>query len=186
MLDFTRLKGRVRKTWVGAIIDVHSRKVMAIASIRRGPTAAFACRLVRAAVKEHGSATWFVTDQDPILRHAKKFNAVLRRHGMRRRYGAVGKKGSIAIIERFWKSMKVEYARHLNRHASIKSIDRKLTSYAQWFNTHRGHQGLDGMTPDEVFFEENARTPFRRTDGVLHVSFVDGDARLPILELRAA
>ena len=186
MLDFTRLKGRVRKTWVGAIIDVHSRKVLAMASIRKAPTSAFACRLIRAAAREHGSATWFVTDQDPIVRRAKNVNALARRLGMRRRYGAVGRKGSIAIIERFWKSMKVENARHLNRHASIGSIDRKLSSYAEWFNAHRPHQGLDGMTPDEVFFEEDARTPFKRTDGVMHVSFVDGDARLPILELRAA
>ena len=186
MLDFTRLKGQLIKTWVGAAIDIYSRRILAIASIRKAPTAAFACRLLRSVVKKHGTPTWLVTDKDPVLRRAKNVNGLLRRHGIRRRYGAVGRKGSIAIIERFWRSAKSEYVDDLSSIASIRRLDRDLDAYATWFNHHRPHQGLGNATPQEVFtgLSHLPRTP---TDAaVLRIGFVVGDPRLPVLSLQRA
>ena len=113
-------------------------------------------------------------------------NRLLRQHGTRRRYGAVGRKGSIAIIERLWRSMKQEYVRRLFLYRSLAALDRRLRRWARWFNDHRPHQGLDQRTPDDVY---RARPPRRTRDltaGVLSVRFLDGDDRLPILRLRRA
>ena len=81
-----------------------------------------------------------MSDKDRAFR-SKLGNGLLRRHGIRRRYGAVRKKGSTGIIERFWRSMKNEYARHLFLYRSDKAIETRLERYRSWFNEHRPHQG---------------------------------------------
>ena len=182
MIDFTRLKRCIGPLWVGAAIDARSRKVLAIGSIRCGPNAAFAHKLLRRAIMRHGAPTWLVTDKDRVLR-SQLVNAFLRRHGVQRRYGRVGKKGSISIIERFWRSMKHEYVRRLFLYRSTKSLDGKLASYATWFNAHRPHQGLHQRTPDEVYSGAPRLLPKVIREGQLHVRFHDGDKHLPVLRL---
>ena len=182
MIDFTRLKRCIGPIWVGAVIDARTRKVLAIGSIRIGPNAAFAHKLLRRAIVKHDAPTWLVTDKDRVLR-SKLVNGLLRRRGIRRRYGRVGKKGSIAIIERFWRSMKQEYVRHLFLYRSTKWLDGKLTSYAAWFNAHRPHQGLRQRTPAEVYASAPRLTPKIVRRGTLHVRFHEGDKRLPVLQL---
>ncbi len=185
MIDFTRLKGIVRPVFVGAVIDAFSRKVLAIGFIRGEPDSNFALRLLREAIGCHGAPTWLVSDKDRALRN-KLVNALLRRHGIRRRYGAVGRKGSIAIIERMWRSMKHEYVRHLFLYRSTKALDLRLKRWARWHNAERPHQGLGQQTPDEIY---RGRPPGRTRDltaGTLSVRFLDGDKRLPILRLTRA
>ena len=130
----------------------------------------------------HGAPTWLVTDKDRVLR-SQLVNALLRRHGVQRRYGRVGKKGSISIIERFWRSMKHEYVRRLFLYRSTKWLDRKLASYAIWFNAYRPHQGLRQRTPDEVYASAPRLLPEVIREGQLHVRFHDGDKHLPVLRL---
>jgi putative transposase len=185
MIDFTRLKGVVRPVFVGAVIDAFSRRVLAIGFMRGEPDSDFALRLLREALDRHGAPTWLVSDKDRALRN-QLVNALLRRRGIRRRYGAVGKSGSIAIIERMWRSMKQEYVRHLFLYRSTKAIDLRLKRWARWHNAERPHQGLKQQAPDEVY---SGRPPGRTRDltaGTLSVRFLDGDQRLPILRLSRA
>ena len=101
MIDFTRVGGVVRPLWIGAVIDAFSRRVLAIGAVRGGPSSAFAVRLLRDAIRKNGTPRWLVTDKDPVLRGGL-VQRLLTRHGILRRYGAVGRKGSIALIERTW------------------------------------------------------------------------------------
>lgn len=185
MIDFTRLQGAIRPVFVGAVIDAFSRKVLVIGFIRGEPKSNFAMRLLREAIDCHGAPTWLVSDKDRALRN-RIVNALLRRHGIRRRYGAVGKSGSIAIIERMWRSMKQEYVRHLFLYRSATAIERRLNKWRRWHNAERPHQGLGQQTPDEIY---GGRPPGRTRDvtaGTLSVRFLDGDKRLPILRLSRA
>ena len=100
-----------------------------------------------------------------------------------RRYGAVGRKGSIALIERTWRSMKQEYVRHLLLHRSIRALEARLR---RWHNGHRPHQGLGQCTPDEVHCGREPRRTCNVTAGALSVRFLQGDHRLPVLRLRRA
>jgi transposase InsO family protein len=113
-------------------------------------------------------------------------NGLSRRRGIRRRYGAVGRKGSIAIIERFWRSLKQEYVTGLFLYRPKAAIARRLRRYARWFNQERPHQGRGNRTPDEVYRGRPPRPACGLTGGVLHVRFLDGDHRLPILRLANA
>ena len=126
------------------------------------------------------------------LRRLRAENAPLRARWhrapgkRRRRYGAVGRKRSICLIERFWRSMKQEYIRHLFLYRSTKAIEARLRRYQTWFNQERPHQGLGQRTADDVYFDRPC-TPTRDiTGGTLHVRFLDGDRRLPILRFRDA
>lgn len=66
--------------------------------------------------------------------------------------GAVGRHGSIAIVERFIRTMKEEGLRRvlvlLRRHA----FEEELARYIAWHNDHRPHTALNGATPDERYF----------------------------------
>jgi transposase InsO family protein len=185
MIDFTRVGGVLRPLWVGAVIDAYSRRVLAIGAIRGAPTGAFAVLLLRRAIRSNGSPRWLVSDQDPVLRSGL-VQRLLTRRGILRRYGAVGKSGSISLIERFWRSLKEEYVRHLLLYRSTTTVDGRLERYRIWFNQERPHQGQRQRTPDDVYFARPERPTRDITSGTLHVRFHDGDRRLPVLRLREA
>ncbi len=52
------------------------------------------------------------------------------------------------FIERLWESVKYEEV-YLS---SIAEIRKELTKYFDRYNKRRRHQGLDNMTPDEVYW----------------------------------
>jgi len=185
MIDFTRLSGIVRPAFVGAVIDAFSRRVLAIGFLRGEPDGRFAARLLRRALTRHGAPTWLVSDKDRALRN-KLVNGLLLRHGIRRRYGAVGRQGSIAVIERFWRSMKQEYVNGLFLYRPKAAIERQLRRYARWHAQERPHQGLSNRTPNEVYRGRPPRTARNLTGGKLCVRFLEGDRRLPILRLANA
>jgi len=65
------------------------------------------------------------------------FKGWCRRKGIRPRYGAVGEHGSIAIVERFIRSMKSECARRITVPFSLDEMRYEIGSYATWFNLYR-------------------------------------------------
>ncbi len=185
MIDLTRVGGLVRPLWIGAVIDAFSRRVLAVAALRGGPIRAFAVRLLREPVRQDGVPRRLVTDKDPVLRGGL-VQQLLTSHGILRRDGAVGRRGSIALIERSWRSMKQEYVRLLFLHRPICALETRLRRWARWRNSWRPHQGLEQRTSDDVYHRQRPRRARNLTAGTLSVRFLDGDLRLPIPRLRDA
>jgi hypothetical protein len=125
------------------------------------------------------------------------------------RFGAIGKSGSIAVVERFFLSLKSEMLRRLAVVPfRLCAMQHEVKAYMFWYNQHRPHSSLRGRTPAEVrdgllaacerpALEPRARFPLargqpvrmaRRVRGklVLVVEHVDGRAYLPIVSLRQA
>jgi transposase InsO family protein len=75
---------------------------------------------------------------------------VVPRSGIQARFGALGRKGAIAVIERFFLSLKNEALRRLLVPMSLEAMRSEATVYMNWYNTHRPHQALRGCTPLEV------------------------------------
>ena len=75
------------------------------------------------------------------------------RKGIKPRYGAIGRHGSLAVIERLMLTVKL-LLRCLAlvplRHAAMR---RELSLVAAWYNGARPHMSLGGRTPDEVYFD---------------------------------
>ena len=183
--DFTRISNGFRSIWVGAVIDAFSRRVLALAVAPNGANSGTTLRLLRYARRRHGSPAWFVTDQG-VEFTAKTVRRWMARHGIPQRFGAVGRKGSISLIERYWRTMKREYARGLLLYRPRHTIEAKLRLWARWFNGARPHQGIGQRTPDQAFFRR--RRPRRRhfEQGLLEVHLLGGERRLPILRLSQA
>jgi hypothetical protein len=92
-----------------------------------------------------------ITDQDKQFRD-KAFRRKCRRWGIRQRFGAVGKYGSIAIVERVIRTVKNECTRRLLVPCRRPSFKRELSLYVGWYNEHRPHDALEIRTPDEIDF----------------------------------
>ena len=125
------------------------------------------------------------------------------------RQGAVGKHGSIAVIERLIRTVKDECLRKMLISLNMNQMRQNLTKYIHWYNTHRPHSKLNGATPLEIYenrkpanlkprYEPRKRrpktsgcatpvVPIKGKRGVrleLHIRFIDKNRNLPVVELR--
>lgn len=167
---------------VVAVIDLFSRKVLAIDVRRDVPTGRSVARMILGAVRRLGVAPkHLITDQGTQFL-SKRFNACLKRLGIAHRYGGIRSPASIAVLERFWRSMKSERAGVLWPFLGARELQRRADSYVAWFNAHRPHQGLGGDTPDDVYYGRSTRQRPRR-HGILRLRHLDGDLGLPIYSL---
>ena len=70
--------------------------------------------------------------------------------------GAVGKYGSIAVIERFIRTLKSECTRRIVVPLRRRNMRTELTCHLDWYSEHRPHDALDGRTLNEVYFDRPA------------------------------
>lgn len=164
---------------VSAVIDLFSRKVLAIEIWREVPTGRSMARLVERAMDRLGIAPkHLVTDQGTQF-HSRQFGSCLKRHGIAHRFGGIRSPASIAVLERFWRSFKSERTGVLWPFLGERELQRRAHRYADWFNAHRPHQGLHGATPDDVYFGRSTKQR-PRSHGILRLRHLDGDPGLPI------
>jgi putative transposase len=183
VLDFTEIRGFFRSIAVGAVIDVFTRRVLAIRVWPREPGAASTTRLLQKAIDRGGRPAWVISDRGRQFR-SRRFRGFLSRAGIRRRYVALGD-ANLSKIDRFWKSMKEEYGRGLLLLRPIRRLQRDLENYIRWFNTERPHLGLNHQSPEDV--AADATLPSRKIrSGRLEVRYLNGDHELPIFRLRDA
>jgi hypothetical protein len=71
------------------------------------------------------------------------------------RFGAVGKHASIAVVERFHRTMK-ELLRLIVVPEDQAEFEREANLIVQWYNESRPHMTLNGKTPNEVY---HSRSP---------------------------
>ena len=55
------------------------------------------------------------------------------------------------FVERLWRTVKYEHL-YLNPPDDGTALKHGLARYFDWYNQQRPHSGLDGKTPDEVYF----------------------------------
>ncbi|HTL53071.1 MAG TPA: DDE-type integrase/transposase/recombinase [Planctomycetota bacterium] len=137
--------------WVAVAKDHFSRKIMQMDVFKSQPSARRMGTFLKQAVAETGRAPkHLITDQGGQFK-STTFATVCFALGIRQRFGAVGKYGSIARIERFMRSLKTECTRVIQVPFARKKMLAELLAYVEWFNRHRPHQGLQGRTPDEKY-----------------------------------
>jgi len=194
--------------WVGAVLDHHSRAIMSTRVWKTLPSARSVVWMLRDAVRSAGRAPkHIVSDQGVQFRD--EYLQWCRSLGVRPRFGAVHQHGSIAMIERFWKSMKEECFARMRVPLGLGAMRAELSAYVGWYHSERPHQALGGLTPAERLsgatparekrrLEPRPRMPIakndpvqaraRRVKGSLQLSVVRrlGAAKLPVLELRQA
>jgi transposase InsO family protein len=138
--------------WIGVAVDHYSRRVMGFAVFDQQPTSkAVRSFLGRAIRQAGGTPQHLITDQGKQFRD-KGFRRWCRRRGIHQRFGAVGKYGSIAIVERVIRTIKNECTRRLLVPYARTRFQRELLLYVRWYNEHRPHGAIETRTPNEVYF----------------------------------
>jgi transposase InsO family protein len=196
--------------WVAVAVDHASRLVVGLAVFKDRPNSTEVTSFLERAIgRVKATPRTIITDQGAEF--GWTFRRWCRRRGIRHRRGAVGKHGSIAIVERFIRSMKSECTRRLVVPFRLAAMRSELGCYATWFNEHRPHEALRGRIPLEVYrglspahqaprFEPRARWPKKARCAApnapvngqagarltMSVSRIERRAHLPVVSLRRA
>ena len=107
MCDLTLVRGLfgLRTFHIAVILDVFSRLPLLAKVYSKAPTGAEIAALFRSACKPLGPPAYFISDHG-VQFTSDAFERALERKGVKHRFGAVGHSGSIAVIERFWRTVK--------------------------------------------------------------------------------
>jgi putative transposase len=145
------LKRRPRRV-APAVSEGRARRIMGVRVFRGRPTAvaisAFLVGLIRAAGQ---APRHLITDRGRAFT-ARSFRRGCRRAGIRQRLGAIGKHGSIALVERCIRTLKDEGVWRWLAPIGWRSVGGEMALFADWYNGQRPHAGLAGATPDEIYF----------------------------------
>jgi putative transposase len=146
--------------WIVVLLDHYSRRVMDCAVFRQAPTAVAVRRFLGRALRAAGTTPrYLISDKGCQFWPTAGYQRWCRRQGIRPRFGAVGQRGSIAVIERLIRTMKHELMHGMQvplRHATLRH---QFYLRIGWYNEHRPQASLGGRTPNEVYF---GRSPANR------------------------
>jgi putative transposase len=193
-----------------AVTDHFSRACLGFAVFKRPPTSEQVTGFLDRVIAQRGRPKHMISDKGSQF-DCSQYRQWAADRSVRLRFGKVGKHGSIAVIERFIRSVKYECTRLLLIPFGLDEFRRELELYVIWYNDYRPHTTLDGKTPVEVFeelppaneqprFEPRATwprgspcaAPQADVNGepgarpVLQVAFLEGRKHLPIVSLHKA
>ena len=135
--------------YLTAIMDWASRRVL---SWRLSNTldASFCIEALQEALERYDPPQVFNTDQGAQFT-SEGFTGLLASHGVAISMDGRGRWLDNVFIERLWRSVKYEEV-YLKAYENLTEARRELRDYFAFYNLRRKHQGLDGRTPDKVYW----------------------------------
>jgi len=128
--------------WVVVVLDHFSRRVQGSAVFEQKPDARALCAFLGRTIGKVGAVPrHLISDQESMFT-SDGFRAWCRWRRIGVRYEAVGKHGSIAIVERFIRSMKQECTRRIQVPLRRDRLRGELGLYVAWYNSHRPHGAI--------------------------------------------
>lgn len=140
--------------YLTVIMDWYSRKVLSW-RLSNSMDTDFCIDALEEALKTHGKPEIFNTDQGSQYT-SKRFTDVLESHNVAISMDGRGRAQDNIFIERLWWSLKHQYI-YLRAFESGSQLFRGLKSWFKFYNQERSHQGLDDLTPDEVYYNLNTK-----------------------------
>ena len=197
--------------WVAVVIDHFSRRVMGISVWKERPSSLQIRHFLGQSIARIGRNPKYIICDKGSQFWNDDFKEWCRHNKVRPRFGAVGKHGSIAVIERFILTLKKNYVPFTLVPSNRKTFIKHLQLFVLWYNEHRPHTALAGKTPHEVYyrllgrnktvrFEPRTRWPVRSrcaspqapiqglpgTRLALQVTYLGGRRTLPVVKLKTA
>src|ERR1035437_6182980 len=198
MVDLTDVRGLfgIVTFKVGVVFDAFSRIPLSARVFGKEPSSAEITRFVSRATRKRGRPAHFVSDRGACFT-GKVFRRRLERLGVKQRFGAIGRKGSIALIERLWRTLKDTLGLRLIGPLVAEDLMVKVEIGLDHYAHFRPHQGLGGATPAEIYFGRSpahlsAIPPPRGRPGEgpmdppFRVEYFDAERLLPLLVRKAA
>jgi putative transposase len=141
------------------IIDHFSRKVMAVVPLE-GPNAGWINNALESAIEKYGPPKHIISDQGAVF-IGDVFAELLGKYEILHRFGAIGKHGSIAIMERVNKTLKYEWLKRVAIIKDCNHLTELCSEFEKWYNSWRPHMTLDGFRPDDVYYNNKPGKPGR-------------------------
>jgi putative transposase len=154
-MDITYIPMARGFVYLAVVLDWFSRRVL---SWRLSITmeAAFCIETLEEALAKHGKPEIFNTDQGSQFTGAA-FTGVLIKNGIAISMDGKGAWRDNVFVERLWRSVKYEEV-YLRAYDGVSEARASIGRYLDFYNRRRPHSSLDGITPDQAYFDP---LPFR-------------------------
>ena len=149
-MDITYIPMARGNVYLAAVIDWHSRKVLAH-RVSITMETAFCIEAVEEAIRRFGIPEIFNTDQGNQFT-SSDFTGLLKQHGIRISMDGKGAWRDNVFVERLWKSVKYEEV-YLKAYNTVSEAKTSLAQYFEFYNRRRPHSSLDRMTPEQFYFK---------------------------------
>ena len=148
-MDITYIPMAKGFVYLAAVLDWATRRVL---SWRVSITmeAAFCVATLEDALAQHGKPEIFNTDQGSQFTGAA-FTGALADNGIAISMDGKGAWRDNVFVERLWRSVKYEEV-YLKAYDSVSQARASIGRYLVFYNRRRPHSSLDGMTPDQAYF----------------------------------
>ena len=148
-MDITYIPMRKGFVYLAAVLDWHSRKVLAH-RVSITMETDFCIEAVEEAIQRHGTPDIFNTDQGSQFT-SSAFTGMLKQHGIRISMDGKGAWRDNVFVERLWKSVKYEEV-YLKAYNTVSEAKAGLARYFEFYNRRRPHSSLDDRTPEQFYF----------------------------------
>ena len=148
-MDITYIPMARGFVYLAVVLDWFSRRVL---SWRVSITmeAAFCVETLEDALALHGKPDIFNTDQGSQFTGAA-FTGALTDNGIAISMDGKGAWRDNVFVERLWRSVKYEEV-YLRAYDSVSEARASIGRYLNFYNGRRPHSSLDGVTPDQAYF----------------------------------
>ena len=154
-MDITYIPMARGFVYLVVVLDWFSRRVLSW-RISITMEAAFCIDTLEEALAKHGKPDIFNTDQGSQFTGAA-FTGVLIKNGIAISMDGKGAWRDNVFVERLWRSVKYEEV-YLRAYDNVSEARLSIGRYLDFYNRRRPHSSLDGITPDQAYFDP---PPFR-------------------------
>ena len=143
-----------KMAYIIGFIDDNSRYITSL-GVYRSQTSEYVLETYRLGVGEFGVPKEMLTDngrQYASWRGMTKFQKELKKDHVHHIRSSPHHPQTLGKIERFWQTLKDEFLSRA-RFETFEEARERIAYWVKYYNHKRTHQGLDGMTPADRFFQ---------------------------------
>ena len=147
--DITYLPVAKGFAYLTVILDWYSRKVLSW-RVSNTMDNSFCLDALEEAIARYGTPEIFNTDQGSQFT-SNAFTGKLKEYNVRISMDGKGSWRDNVFVERLWRSVKYEEV-YLKAYETVTEARRSIGSYLNFYNRERPHSSLDGITPDQFYY----------------------------------
>jgi len=154
--------------WLLNVVDHFSRRSMGFAVFTCRPTSEeVTAALDRSMATSRAKPKHLIVDQGPEFTSHHFEKEWCKARNILPRFGAVGKHGSIAVVERFHRTVK-DLLSLIVVPEDQERFEYECGLILDWYNEHRPHETLGGRTPNEVYLSRSPANEQPRFETRMH------------------
>jgi len=148
------LKRQNRRLYLVGFMDDHSRYVVGY-GLHASASSALVLEVLRGAIASYGPPEEILTDNGPqyvTWRGKSQFSRELEQQGIRQIVARPKHPQTLGKVERFWGTLWRECLQR-SVFLDLEDARQRIGLFIDHYNFQRPHQGLDGLTPADRFFQ---------------------------------